>query len=70
MMQRCFISIQQKVLNQGSQKVKENVHWSGLLQFLGRGDYLLVKVGSDAEYDTEQDNVDAEVATGSHLITL
>jgi glucose/arabinose dehydrogenase len=63
-MQRYYIFIQQKV-----QKVKENVHWSGLLQFLGRGDYLLVKIGSDAKYDTEQDNVDAEVATGSHLIT-
>jgi glucose/arabinose dehydrogenase len=69
MMQRYYIFIQQKVLNKGSQKVKENVHCGGLLQFLGRGDYLLVKVGSDTEYDTEQDNVDAEVATGSHLIT-
>jgi hypothetical protein len=31
--------------------------------------YLLVEVRSNTEYDTEQDNVDAEVAAGSHLIT-
>jgi hypothetical protein len=31
--------------------------------------YLLVEVRSNTEYDTEQDNVDAEVAAGSHLVT-
>jgi glucose/arabinose dehydrogenase len=48
-------------------KQKQNVHWSGLLQSLGKGDYLLVEIGSDTKYDAEQDNVNAEVATGSHL---
>lgn len=39
------------------------------LYFVASENYLLVKVGRDTKNDTEKDDIDAKVATGSQLLT-
>jgi hypothetical protein len=38
------------------------------LNFVGNENYLLVKVCCNTKNDTEKDDINAEVATGSHLM--
>jgi hypothetical protein len=38
------------------------------LNFIGDDNYLLVEVCCNTKNDTEKDDINAEVATGSHLI--
>jgi hypothetical protein len=38
------------------------------LNFVGNENYLLVKVCCNTKNDTEKDDIDTEVATGSHLM--